>query len=324
MRPAPRSALRWIKIVFQNLGRSRTFGLAGEMAFWVFLSLIPIAAVAGLVVAKLAFRDGGSSASGFLSTMPPAMRELLNKELANVSAWNGGAVAPVAAATFVWLAATGVHAVFDGLELETESVPRPWWRKRVLAIATCVALSIGVAVIAVLSIGLSVMRKFASDAIAGLPLASAFSLAVRTAISAAIAVALVSGLYAVGLPHGARKRIPIVPGAIVAVLLQATLGIGYAFYIRRVDYYAGPYQAGLAVIGVTMMALYLLCIALLVGVEVNQIIGARRLLEASVHPPIAPPPPTTKSMIRCDEPRVRRHAFRPSFRPSLIGSGGSR
>jgi membrane protein len=285
------------------------------MAFWVFLSLLPIAAVAGLVVAKLAFRDGSGNAIGsFLATLPPSARELVTKELANVSAWNGGAVAPAAAATFVWLASSGVHAVFDGLELETEAVPRPWWKKRLVAIATCLAMSIGVALIALLSIGVSVVQQFASDVGSRVPLASTFSVILRTAISAAIAVALVSGLYAAGLPGGARKRMPIVPGAIAAVVLQTALGIGYGTYVRHVGD-SGAYQAGLAVIGVTLIALYLLCIALLVGVEINQILGARRLLEASVHPAIAPPPATTNNMVRCDAPARDRetHQMRPSF-----------
>jgi membrane protein len=316
MRPAPRSALRWIKIVFANLGRSRTVGLAGEMAFWLFLSLIPIAAVAGLALAKFAFGEGHNAAAGFLSTLPPAVRELLTKELANVSAWNGGAVAPVAAATFVWLASSGVQSVFDGLELETEANPRPWWKKRLLAIGTCVALSVGVALIALLSVGVAVVQKFASGVTAGLPLASTVSLVVRTAVSAIIAVALVSGLYAVGLPPRARKRMPIIPGAIVAVALQTALGVGYGMYVRRAGD-SGAYQAGLAVIGVTLMALYLLCIALLVGVEVNQVLGARRLLDNSVHPPIAPPPPMSKKMVGCDdEPKKTRAA---ALRPSLAG-----
>jgi membrane protein len=318
MKPAPRSALRWIKVVFGNMGRARTFGLACEMAFWLFLSLLPIAAVAGLVVAKLSVGSGNNQVSSFLATLPPAVRDLLTKELANMSAWNGGAVAPVAAATFIWLASSGVASVFEGLELETEADPRPFWRKRLLAIATCIGLSVGVAAIAVLSVGLSFIQKFASGALSWLPLASAFSVILRTAISAAIAVALVSGLYAVGLPSRARKRMPIVPGAIVAVVLQTALGIGYGYYVRRAGD-SGAYQAGLAVIGVTLMALYLLCIALLVGLEVNQILGTRRLLDASVHPPIAPPPPVTKKMISCDD--VRRPSRPPELRPSFAGGG---
>lgn len=310
-----RGALQWIKIVFGNIGRSRTFGIAAEMAFWLFLSLLPLAAVAGLVVARFAMHDGGAL-GGFLNTLPPAVRELLTKELANVSAWNEGAVAPAAAATFVWLASSGVHAVFDGLEIETEATARPWWKKRLLSIGACVALSVGVALIALFSVGLGFVRKFATDAVPLVAMPGVVSVVVRTAISFVIAVAMVCGLYAVGLPPRARKRMPLIPGAIVAVVLQTALGIAYGVYIRRAGD-GGAYQAGLAAIGITLMALYLLCIALLVGVEVNQIVGARRMLMASVHPAIAPPPPVSDEMVCCDPVKPEKHER--ELRPSLAG-----
>jgi membrane protein len=313
----PRRALHWLKIVFGNLGRSRTFGIAAEMAFWLFLSLLPLAAVAGLVAAKFAMSNSGA-ASGLLSSLPPAVRELLTQELTKVSAWNEGAVGPVAALTFIWLASSGIHAVFDGLELETEATARPWWKKRALAMAACVALSIGVAAITMLSVGLGWIRRFAADAVPVINMPSIVSTVLRTGISAAIAVLLIAGLYTIGLPTRARKRMPLWPGAIAAVVLQTTLGVVYGFYVRRAGD-GGAYQGALAVIGITLITLYLLCIAVLVGVEVNQILGARRLLEASVHPAMAPPPPVTDEMVCCDDRGKKREDQH--LRPSLAGGG---
>lgn len=287
------------------------------MAFWLFLSLLPLAAVAGLLVARFAMSETGA-ASGILNTVPPAVRDLLTDELAKVSAWNEGAVAPAAALTFIWLASSGVHAVFDGLELETEANARPWWKKRALALVACVAISLGVAIIAFLSVGVGWMHRFAADRVPLMALPSALSTLLRTAVSAAIAVALVAGVYTIGLPVRARQRMPLWPGAIVAVVLQTALGIAYGFYVRRAGD-GGAYQGALAVVGVTLMALYLLCIALLVGVEVNQILGARRLLEASVHPAMAPPPAVTDGMVCCDD---RRLSAEHGLRPSLAGGAG--
>lgn len=296
----PRRALHWMKIVLANVGRARTLGIAAEMAFWLFLSLLPLAAVAGLIVARFAMHDT-AMASGVTNTLPPAVRELLHKELASVSAWNEGAVGPAAAAMFVWLASSGVHAVFDGLELETEADARPWWKKRVLALGACIAMSFGVAIIAVLSVGVVWIQKFASNAVPILSLPAPISLLIRTVISAVIAVSLVCGLYTVGLPPRARQRMPLIPGAVVAVALQTALGVAYGTYVRSAGD-GGAYQAGLAVIGITLIALYLLCVAILVGAEVNQILGARRLLLASVHPAKAPLPPVTSGMVCCDHP----------------------
>jgi membrane protein len=331
----PRSrALQWVKLFLASLGRSRTFGLAGEMAFWLFLSLIPLAAVAGLVVAKVA-ATRTEVVGPLLGTLPPAVRELIAGELGKVSAWNGGAVAPIAALTFFWLASSGIHAVFDGLELETESAPRPWWKKRALAVATSIALSIGVASVALLGAGIEWFQRLAQStaAIDTLPAfaTSAASTVFRLALAAVIAIASVSGLYFVGLPRRARRRMPILPGAVLAVGLQAALGLGYGFYVRTLGD-GGAYQAGLAVIGVTLMALYLFSSALLIGVELNQILGARRFLKDSVHPAVVPPPPEAPGMVGCDDdhpaeraepaPRVSIHST-PSHStpssPSMVG-----
>jgi uncharacterized BrkB/YihY/UPF0761 family membrane protein len=54
---SPRGRLRaawdWGVEFYECLDRSRTFGLAAETAFWLFLSMIPLAAVGGLIAARL-------------------------------------------------------------------------------------------------------------------------------------------------------------------------------------------------------------------------------------------------------------------------------
>ncbi|HEX7465171.1 MAG TPA: hypothetical protein VF309_00920, partial [Usitatibacter sp.] len=44
-------AWAWLVAFVRQLDASRTTGMAAELAFWLFLALIPLAAVAGLVVA---------------------------------------------------------------------------------------------------------------------------------------------------------------------------------------------------------------------------------------------------------------------------------
>src|SRR5205814_3045123 len=97
----------------------------------LFLALIPLAAVAGLVLARLAV--GSERVPELLASLPPEMRELIVQQLATVAAWNGGRVAAPAALVFLWLASGGMHAVFDVLEVKA-GVGRPWWKKRLIAL----------------------------------------------------------------------------------------------------------------------------------------------------------------------------------------------
>jgi len=272
-----RRPLAWIKCVWTRIDKGRSLGLGAEMAFWLFLSLMPLAAVAGLITAKLA-AGSWSTTARLLESFPQATREMVGSELGRVAAWNGGKVGVGAGLMFIWLASSGVHSVFDGIELESDAAPRPWWKKRVLAVGACVALSLGAALLAVLGTGLGWAWQFVggSTLLKALQLeSSVLGQMVRLVIGAAVSFGLVSGLYWVALPPGTRKSMPIAPGALVAVGLQIALGFGYGLYIKKAGD-GGAYQAGLATIGITLMALYLFCVVLLVGTKVNEILGERR------------------------------------------------
>jgi membrane protein len=270
----------WLKSTASGLGRgfrrARTLGLAAEMSFWLFLALVPLSAVAGLVAARVAMTHSQILAS-VLESVPPSVRTLVTQQVENVAAWNGGRVAPVAAVTFLWLGASGVHAVFDALEVQS-GTSRPWWKKRLLALAACVALSIGVALLALLGAGLESVQAVAGR---GLPPAllraghGPLAHGLRLTVAALIAVAMTSGLYRVGVPRSAGVRFAILPGAMVAVALQAALGWAYGVYITKMGG-GDAYLAGLATVGVTLMTLWLFSVALLLGVQLNQVIGEKR------------------------------------------------
>ena len=247
------------------------------MAFWLFLSLIPLAAVAGLVTAKLAI-GGQWLATPLLESLPEATRAVISKELGNVAAWNGGKVGFGAALTFLWLSSSGVHAIFDGIELGAEAPPRSWWRKRALATGACIALSTGAALVALLGTGIGWAWRFVGGSMLLQVLqveSSATGHVLRLVVAAGVSLALVSGLYRVALPAGATDARPVVPGALVAIGLHVVLGFGYRFYVKKAGD-AGAYQAGLASIAVTMTALYLFCLVLLIGAKVNEMLGEQR------------------------------------------------
>jgi membrane protein len=264
----------WMSPMLRGISRARTLGLAAEMSFWLFLSLVPLAAVAGLIAARVATTRGAMT-GGLLSTVPSAARNLIENEVQHVAAWHGSTVAPLAVAMFLWLAGSGIHSVFDALEVQA-GTSRPWWRQRLLSLATCAALSTGVALLGLLAVGLGWLETLAGKAI---PLAgfgaSITGLALRAAGGVVVGVTMVAGLYRVGIPREARARIPIFPGATLAVLLVACLGWGYGVYVSTTGT-GDAYQGSLAVIGVTLMTLWLFSVALLLGTELNKLIGNRR------------------------------------------------
>jgi membrane protein len=270
-------ALRWLRDLYACMDRTRTFGLAAETAFWLFLSLIPLAAVAGLAAARIS-RDNWDRLNPLLTSLPPATRELVQSELVKVARWNGGAVGITGTVGFVWLASSGVHALLDALERES-GASRPWPQKRAFAVATCLGLCVVVALLTVLSPGIDEALAWIGQRVPGLESLGGtrpwWEGPVRIVASLAVGFGYVCALYFIGVPKSARKGTPILPGAAVAVALQAVMRIGYGTYISYMGNGAA-YTAGLSVVGLTLTALYLFVIALLTGAVVNRRIAAGR------------------------------------------------
>lgn len=307
------------KSMLAGIGRARTLGLAAEMSFWMFLALVPLAAVGGFAAARLASAHLGRFSSS-LSAVPPEVRDLLVRQVGHLASWHGGTLAPVAAGTFVWVASSGVHAVFDALEVQTGAEPRPWWKKRLLAIGTCIALSIGLAVVTMLGAGLDWLGALAGREmpawIPGVVHGTAGHL-VRWIVGALIAVAMEAGLFRVGL--SGEYRSPLLPGALLAVALQAGLGWLYGLYVAKLGGSGSAYEAGLAVVGVTLMTLWLFSLALLLGAQLNVVLCRARMAKAlrsadscpssaaSSSRPTSPRPPTAPSTGPSSSPRVSGH-----------------
>src|SRR5882724_3661246 len=67
-------AFHWVKDLYVCMDRTRTFGLAAQTAFWLFLSLIPLAAVAGLAAARVS-ANNWDRLNPLLRSLPGATRE---------------------------------------------------------------------------------------------------------------------------------------------------------------------------------------------------------------------------------------------------------
>jgi membrane protein len=258
-----------------GLIRSRTLDLAAEMAFWLFLSLVPLAAVASLLVARFATHHE-SLLETWLTAVPDEARSFVAGQVAHVAAWSGG-IAPAAAVAFVWLASNGVHSVLEAIEVQT-GARRAWWKKRLLSIGLCILLSMSSAAIALLAVGLSRVETAAGRAwpsnFATIEWSN-LGRTIRSVLGLALLLGMTAGLYRVATPHTAHARVAILPGAALAVALQVLFGWGYTLYMSRFGAGGEAYQAGLAAVGVTMTTLWLLSIALLVGAELNSMLGQR-------------------------------------------------
>ena len=262
-------ALAFLERLYRHLTKTRALGLAAEMAFWLFGSLLPLAVVAAFIAAKLALRDW-SLVAPLLDSMPTDTAHVARRELLRIAAWNGGSVTPLAAITFLWLASTGIHSVFDAFEAQT-GTERSWIRKRLLALGVCVGLSCASAVVALLGTGLAWVLRRAREPSLGVddPL---WAQAAQGIVGLLLLYGIIAALFRVGIPRRARIDLPLSIGTLVVVFLHVVLGLGYKLFVFTVGNGDG-YLAGVAVIGVTMTAVYLFAASILIGLGVSQVLG---------------------------------------------------
>jgi membrane protein len=122
------------------------------MAFHFFLSLLPLLVFVGYVVGLVARRRGvDAGLSPILDNLPATAEAVVKKEVERLAGGTGAALGPVAAATFLWIASGGTHGLMNAVENVIGAPRRPWWKKRVLALAW-VAASLGAFALAAFAI----------------------------------------------------------------------------------------------------------------------------------------------------------------------------
>jgi membrane protein len=110
------------------------FGAAASIAFWIFLSLVPLLVLLGFLVGQVARVRGVDALIGpVLEIVPGTAEGLVGKELQRLAGANAS-VAPLGVFGFLWTASSGLHNLMDVFENAVKVKRRPWWKQRVIAL----------------------------------------------------------------------------------------------------------------------------------------------------------------------------------------------
>ncbi len=108
---------------------------ASGMAFHFFLSLMPLLVVLGFLLGHFVQQRGVDALLDPLLEATPSMAtQVVRHELERLAGQNG-ALAPLGMVGFVWLSSSGVHGLINAFERAARATKRPWWFKRLIAIA---------------------------------------------------------------------------------------------------------------------------------------------------------------------------------------------
>jgi membrane protein len=255
-------------LVARGLVTRDTLQAASAMAFDLFLATIPMFALAGWLFARMSQGSDGvlTSASLLVDLTPQEVRTLVWTQLGQFSV---SAVAPVALLGALWLASSAFNTLMAVLEITVGAERRPWWKRRMIAMA-CVVLAIGLftasgTLAVALAGGPATLLHLV--ALGQVPLLDRASHFVLLGLVLSIAIALLAGFFriAVKRPNVARR---VWPGAVVTVATSGGASLGFAYYAHHLARFALFYGT-LSAVAIVLGWLWIMCLALLLGAELN-------------------------------------------------------
>jgi membrane protein len=146
------ATIRVARRLARGLIDSEAFKSAAAVAFWLFLSLVPLLVFLGFLVGQVTRRRGVDALLGpLLDVIPAAAEAIVRDELERLAGRSSAPVAPVSVASYLWTASSGLHNLMDLFESMARARPRPYWKQRAIALVWVVG---GLAAACVLALAL--------------------------------------------------------------------------------------------------------------------------------------------------------------------------
>jgi membrane protein len=247
-------------------------GVASQFAYNAFLATVPFLFVLVSLIGLVAEPD---TFDGFLSAdadnaIPLELRDVLRTALAQATANTGQAAAFLALGLIgaLYVSANVMGALVGGLDRARGVPHRSWLRGKLVAVALALGTSVLVVVTTLALIGGSRLVDAIAQAIFGRGAPNVAS-DVLYLIGASSLLIFTVTCFHLG-PNAPRRRfIADVPGAVISVVLWLGASELLALYIENFDSYKTIYGA-LAGAAIYLIFLFLSCLALLIGAEVNE------------------------------------------------------
>lgn len=244
-------------------------GLAAQLAFYFLLALFPALL---FVVALLAYVPVGPALTTAIERLelilPPAVLQLVREQLEEALAGVHGGVITFAIAGAVWSSSSATTAIITALNRAYDIEEwRPWWKRRLIAVALTVGLSVFVVLAFALVVGGTDLALWLAPhvGLAGL-LASAGTVPQWLAAFALVVIAIDLVYYFA--PNADTEWVWVTPGSLVATVLWLVTSFGFKVYAENFANY-GAVQGAIGGVVVLMLWFYLSGFALLIGAELN-------------------------------------------------------
>jgi membrane protein len=222
-------------------------------------SLLGLLPIPGLMDGLMAYGN---------QALPGDAASIVTKTLTEIQAGARGGLLSIGALAALWAASAGMASMMNALNVAYDvEDPRPWWKRRLVAIL----LTLGFSIFLLMALVLVVFGPRIGEAMAGqLGLGPVFNLVWNVASLPVVMVLVLVGIALVYYfaPATEQHWRWVTPGSAVALVLWLGMSWGLRFYVSNFGNYSATYGSIGGVI-LLMLWLYLTGVVLLVGAEIN-------------------------------------------------------
>ncbi len=271
-----RRALEPARRLWERLEADAVLTHAAAMSFFMAFALFPAFLFMMALIGLLPLADTLDHLLAYTrQVLPPDAASLVDKTLTQLREGASPPLLSLGAGTALWAASSGMVSVINALNVAFRvPEPRPWWKRRLVA----VVLTTGLTVFMVTALVLVVFGGWLGGAIAAvLGLGSLFTMA-WPAMHWLTVVACVT--LGVGLVYRFAPARPLAwrwlgPGSVFVVVAWLATSLGLRLYVAYFHTYNATYGS---IGGMILLMLWLLLsnLALLVGAEINSVIAEAR------------------------------------------------
>ncbi len=135
-----KATIAFLRRLGKRLAAHEALAISAQVAFELFLSLIPLLVAMGYIIGSLVRKRGVDTVLlPLLETAPAATRDIVKEELQRMASANASP-APLAVLGFLYAASASVHVLMTSVEKLEHRRRRPWWKKRLVALGWIGAL----------------------------------------------------------------------------------------------------------------------------------------------------------------------------------------
>ncbi|MBI4478385.1 MAG: YihY/virulence factor BrkB family protein [Acidobacteria bacterium] len=256
----------------REIQEDNCLGLAAQLAFYFFLSLFPALL---FLVALVGYLPVENVLAQLLQTLgaiaPVEVLALLRTQLDEVARGSYGGLLTLGIVGAIWSSSAAMVAIIDALNHAYDiEERRPWWKRRIVAIALTVALALFIVTSLVLVLVGPDMAFLMAGWVGLGPAFSLFWAVVRWPLMIFLVVLGVDLVY-----HFAPNRrggwVWITPGSLLATSLWMAGSFAFKFYVANLGNFNATYGA-IGGVAVLLLWFYVSGLAILVGAELNGVI----------------------------------------------------